>query len=125
MDLEKVVEYYVSLRDNIKRQEDELKERCAPLKAQMEQIEGALQLQLQESGATSVKTKAGTAYISTTKKAKATDWEAFTAYVVANNATNLLTKAISSTEVLAAMEEGTEIPGTAVVEITKLNVRRS
>lgn len=125
MDIEKVVAHYVSLREQVKEMEAELKERTAPLKEAMTQIEAALQKMLQDQGLESMKTGAGTAYISKTERAKIEDWNTVLSFIQEHDTTELLERRINATALKDLRDAGTEVPGVSLNTFTKVNVRRS
>lgn len=122
MNLENVLAHYVKLRDRLAELEAEHKERVAPIKRDMEQIENALQKHMQETGTTSIKTKAGTAYLQEQTKAQVTDWDAALQYIVHNGEFRLLERRIAKT---ALIDTGQEVPGVDLVRTIRTNIRRS
>jgi len=122
MDKEAVVRMYVSLRDRVSEIDEECKERTAPLREKMSLIEAALLKMMDAEGVTSVKTKAGTAYVSELKSVKIEDWNEALGFITERQAWGLLQRAVNKT-VLAEDYDG-EIPGVKVETYRRTNFRR-
>lgn len=81
---EEKIARYVLLRDKIKEADDKHKEKCRPAKEYLEALNNAIQEQLLSSGGESVKTAAGTAYLTAKKSATIADPTLFRDYVIQN-----------------------------------------
>jgi len=121
-DLERTVAAYVQLRDLIAQRDKARKEALKPLKSDLEKLENLLQARMQELGVESLRTKAGTAYLTKAQSTKVEDWEAALRYIVENEAFHLLERRIAKTPLL---ESGEQVPGVTIQTIHKTNVRRS
>ena len=101
------------------------KAKIGPLNDEIAKIEGELLQFLNETGQESAKTKYGTPYKSTLTSLKIEDYEAFINYVKESGRDSLLERRINKSEWKDCLAEGVEVPGIAVSQITKLNVRKS
>ena len=122
MNIDRIVERYVARRDEIKALEAQHKEELAPLKQELEMIENALMKHLAEQGATSLKTKHGTPYISEVESIKITDRDAVLDKVTEAGAWDVLNVSVAKKNY---RESGIELPGVEINTMRKLNIRRS
>jgi phage host-nuclease inhibitor protein Gam len=120
--MERLVAGYLERKQKVAEIEARAKSEAAPIKDEMSKIEGALQKLLNAAGATSVKTPAGTAYISTLTSVRVDDWDRVLAFVRERGAWDLLVRNVNKTA-LADLEE--PVPGVSVDQISRVNVRRS
>ena len=99
----------------------------AKLKEGQEKIELWILKRAQEQGVKSFKTAHGTAYQSTTLRASASDWPAFTKWVRENDRFDLLTKRIGTTELAAILKDDPEfvVPGVSYTYETSINVLKA
>ena len=75
-ELEGLIEAYVKVRDGIKEIKERHKQELAPWEQGLAEAEGALMTLLNNAGAESMKTNAGTAFKAQWSKAVVTDWQA-------------------------------------------------
>lgn len=99
INFEQRVEQYVRLRDKIKELDDTHKEKMAPFRETLEQLNGVLLSHLQATNQESARTAAGTVYKSMRKSATIADADAFMAHVKATGNFDMLDKRANSTAV--------------------------
>lgn len=120
--MDKLVEAYVTRRDQLSAIEREYKEKKAPIQGEMEKLETAMQRLMDEMEMSSVRTAHGTAYKQTWTSAKVSDWEATLDYIRERERYDLLERRVNKTAVLDTEEP---IPGVEVQQGVKVNVRKS
>jgi hypothetical protein len=108
--LGKRVEQYVKLRDIIKAKEKEQKEELKPLKETLEKLSGYLLAHINQLGADSLSSPAGTVYRSVRKTASLADPEAFMTWVVENQQWDLLVRRASDKAVEDFLGENGVLP---------------
>jgi hypothetical protein len=84
MKLNELVEKYIAIRDKKAEMKKQLEEKLKPLDNAMEQIEAVLLKTFDQLGTESVKSGAGTAYVTTRTSATVADKEAFRAFIQAD-----------------------------------------
>lgn len=89
-DAEKRVAQYVQIRDELKRMDEEHKDRKRPLTALKEKIEAQMIEHIQSTNSNSISTNAGTMYLTPRKSASLADPAVFMDYVIENSAWDLL-----------------------------------
>lgn len=77
MDMEKIIERFVALRDKKKELDEAHKEKLRPINEAMEKLEVAILNHLQATGSEGIRTKAGTAYKKTETSITVADKEVF------------------------------------------------
>ncbi len=123
--IDNVVEKYVALRDHIKRLDDEHDAKLAPLKQGLSKIEAWLLGKADEMGVDSFKTPSGTAYKSLKTRVKVTEWESLLPFLIQNELTHLLTKAVSKTELMNYFNTEKALPpGVELEQFYEVNVNR-
>lgn len=120
MNIDALVAHYVALRDTKEALQQQHKDELAPLNADMQKLEQALQVLMQQSDVQSFKTKHGTAYTSVVANAKVVDFEATLAFIRDNERYDLLERRVNKTLV----QEIGEVPGVELTRTIKVNVRR-
>lgn len=90
IDFEKRVAQFVKLRDLIKKKDDEHKEQMRPIRDLLEKLNSVLLDHLNQTGAESAATLAGTVYKTSKKSASMADKSAFWAWVVATGDWDLI-----------------------------------
>jgi len=116
-----VVAAYMKLRRQKEQIENEVKDRTKAIKEKMDKLEAWLKTQMDEQGLTSVKTKHGTAFLTTTDYANVADWDAILDFVRKNDAFEFLEKRISKIAVRDHIKQHKNVPP-GVNYGTKLNV---
>lgn len=99
------VSQYVRLRDLIKEKDDAHKEQMAPYREALNDLNSLLLNQLNNAGADSVGTSAGTVYRTKKESASIADMEAFWGYIEKNDAFDLLDKRANVTAIRDFIEE--------------------
>lgn len=123
--IDQVIAAYVKLRDKKDNLEAAVKEQTKEIKAKMEKLELWLREQADNQGVTSFKTKAGTAFMTTTDFANVADWDAVLDFIKTNGAFDMLEKRVSKTAVRGYIEQHKQVPsGVNYGTRLEVNVRR-
>ena len=126
LDISKRVDQYVRLRDQIKKLDDEHKEKMKPYKEVLDKLNGVLLAHLNEIHGDSVRTGSGTVYRTAKKAASLADADAFMQFVIDNEAWDLLDRKANVTAVSDFIEEnGGTPPGVNFSSTYIVGVRRS
>lgn len=126
LDIAKRVDQYVRLRDLIKSQDDEHKEKMKPYREALEKLNGLLLAHLNQIGGDSVKSDAGTVYRTEKKSASIADGDAFMRYVIDNEAFDLMDRKANVTAVVDYIEENhAPPPGVNFSSTYVVGVRRA
>lgn len=127
MDHEKLVRVYLNIRKARDENTRLYKEKDAELKAEMEKVESAMLMTLQETNSSSIKTDSGIFYKQEEITPTGADWDAFYHWVAQNDAFDFLEKRIKRTAVKEYMEahEGGIPPGVSVFREYCVRVRRA
>lgn len=120
-ELEGLIEAYVKVRDGIKEIKERHKQELAPWEQGLAEAEGALMTLLNNAGAESMKTNAGTAFKAQWTKAVVTDWQAVLDWAVANERWDLFQRRVAQ----SVVEEIGAVPGVEIERGVRVNVRRS
>lgn len=124
--LDEVVDRYVKLRDRKKDLKDEFDKKAEAIDEALKKLENYLLRTLNESGAESVRTTAGTAYINVKTSATVADRDQFMQYVRENDAWVLLDVKANKTAVQEFRDANQDIPpGVNWTEMRAVGVRRS
>lgn len=110
IDINKRVEQYVQLRDEIKKLDDAHKEKMAPYRETLEQLNSALLGHLNDIGGDSVRTEAGTVYRTEKKSATLADKSAFWAHIVTQGEWELMEWKANAPAVAAFVEKNGALP---------------
>jgi hypothetical protein len=125
LQVDQVIAAYLKLRDKKDSMEAAVKEQVKEIKVKMEKLEAWLREQADAQGVTSFKTKAGTAFMTTTDFANVADWDAMLEFVRSNEAYDMLEKRVSKTAVRGYIEQHKEVPaGVNYGTRLDVNVRR-
>lgn len=126
IDINKRIDQFVKLRDEIKRLEDEHKTKMSPYREALDGLNSTLLDHLNFVGGDSVKTASGTVYRTTKNTASIADKTAFWAYVVACGDWDLIDyKANAKSAVEHADKNGSLPPGVNLNTRQEVGVRRS
>jgi hypothetical protein len=126
VDINKRVSQYVALRDQIKKLDDEHKEKMKPFKETLEKLNSVLLSHLININGDSVRTDAGTVYRTAKKSASLADPDAFMRFVISEEAWDLLDRKANVTAVADFIEEtDTTPPGVNFSSTFVVGVRRS
>lgn len=110
LDISKRVDQYVRLRDEIKRLDDEHKDRLKPYREALEKLNALLLSHLNEIEGESVRTDAGTVYRTEKKSVSLADADAFMRFVIAEQAWDLLDRKANVTAVSDFIEVTDSLP---------------
>lgn len=125
LDVEETVKLFVELRDTKAKMQAKLKEDLKPYNEALEKLEALLLKYMQDVGAQSIKTAAGTAYTSTFRSATIKDRLAFEKFIIDNQLWDLADWKASKVQVFDYMEKnGTEVPGVNTSAVAVIGVRR-
>lgn len=123
--LEKYVAQGIALRDKIKQIQERHKTELAPYLETQEQLKNALLSHLNQVGADSIRTGAGTFFRAERVSASLADPDAFMKYVTRTGKFDLLDRKANKTAVEAYMEEhGVPPPGVSYTKAYDVNIRR-
>jgi DNA-binding LacI/PurR family transcriptional regulator len=123
--LEKIVGLYVETRDRIEDIKQAQAEQLIPYQEAMGQLAIELDRRMEESGATSLKTNAGTASRRITRTATCGDWEALGAWIIANKRLDVLPKKLNVTPFNEMADAEMPMPpGVVLQQSYSLSVRR-
>lgn len=125
VDINTRIAQFVRMRDKIKAMDDAHKKTMAPYREALEQLSGILLNHLKTINADSVAAKDGTVYRTVKHSASIADSNAFWAFIVANEAWDLLDKKANVTAVGDFIEEHqTPPPGVNFTSVMTVGVRR-
>jgi len=126
MDEKELVENYIELRDMVEMKEKKFKTWAAEKKTLMRQIEGTLMAKLDQMGAQSVRTAAGTFSRVTKRNLSTADGTIFFNWCVDKGLPEMLEKRASKLAVLEwADEHGVLPPGLNLSSELTVQIRRS
>lgn len=121
----RVTAAYVKLRDQRTDLKRTYEADDATLKDKMNKLEVWLMNTLRAVGADSLKTDAGTAYISTRDRASCADWGTLWAWLASEGRLDMLEKRVSTGPVVQYLEEMGELPpGVSINREQTIVVRR-
>ena len=128
MDIEKIVDVYVRIRDEKSRVKQEADKRCAELQAKLARLEAEIQRELNRLNVQSVRTGSGTAFQKLEIKPSCRDWGLLDAWTQAEGIppSEIFEKRLSRkfvTDYMAAHDGETPAPVTVHRELT-VHVRR-
>ncbi len=112
---------YMKLRSQKEKIEATVKEDLGVVKAKMDKLEAWLKVEMDKQGLTSVKSKYGTAFLTTTDYANVEKWDAVLEFVKQHSAYDLLEKRVSKIAVRGYIEQYKAVPP-GVTYGTKLEV---
>lgn len=126
VNLEPIIDRYIKLRDAEAALKKEYEEKAAPVKAGREKIENYLLKVMAEQGADSIKTPAGTAYISVKSNASVADWDATLEFIREGDHWGMLERRVAKAYVEQYRSEHNDLPpGINWTEFRAVNIRRS
>lgn len=126
MTLDQLVEQYIALRDMKAQKKAAYELEVGKIVAVMDKVEARLLQLFTQIGADSVKTSAGTAYVSTRSSATVADWDTFLTHVQSNGAWELLERRCSKTAIEQYKAANEDLPpGVNWSEERVVNIRRS
>lgn len=120
------VAQYVAIRDKVKEMDEEHEKKRAPLLELQNMLSGWLQQHLEKFGSESVRTAAGTVYLSTRFTASLADPDTFMKFVIEHNRFELMDRRANATAVKDYVQErGVLPPGVNLNGIKTVGVRRA
>ena len=120
-----LVAVYIQLRERKAVAKKGFDEKMRPVNETMVKIENKLLGMMNDTGTDSFKTPDGTAYKTTRTSAKMSDWDSFIAYVLKEEAHELLERRASKAAVQEFKEAHEELPpGISWNEETSVNIRK-
>lgn len=123
---EKRIAQYVAVRDRIEDLKEKQAAEMKPLLDLQNLLSGWLQQHLETTGAESVKTSSGTAYISTRFTASLADPDAFMKFVIEQHKFELMDRRANATAVKDYVQENGGLPpGVNLSGIKTVGVRRA
>lgn len=125
--VERMVRAYVRIRESIHQLTREYDTQVAKLKEAQATIAAELRERMKAQDVKAMKTAAGTAFLTQKTRYYASDWESFSAFVLENNAVDLLEKRIAQRNMENFLNENPDItpPGLASdIEVT-VTVRKN
>lgn len=116
---------FIRIRDRIQEIEDRHKAELAPLLELKDQVAGWLQDFMDNAGAASIKTEAGTCHFNNRASATVADPSAFMNYVIENHQFDLLDRRANAPAVRDFVKQnGTLPPGVNLSNVRTVGVRR-
>ena len=124
--LDEIVARYIALRDKKAELKAEYDAKVAKIDEALERIENHLLKFMTEAGVESVRTSAGTPYISRRTSATVADWDSFFGWVREHEAWGMLERRASKTAVQEYRDEHDDLPpGINWREERVVNIKRS
>ncbi len=120
MNMNKLIDYYIQLRDRKKEIQTQHKAELEPVEAGLMKLEAIMQEHLSKLGVDKVGGDTGTVFTKTNVSIAVEDWDAVVGYVQEHDAYDLLEKRVSKT---AAQERG-DVPGLRTTQVKTVQVRR-
>lgn len=126
MTLDQVIAAYVKLRQQRDALKKKQSEEMAPINDAMFKLSVWLQKQLQESGQTSAKTAAGTAFLQTDTSVTVNDWDATIAFIQEHQLWSMLERRVSKSVVQDYIESQKAVPpGLEIKSEVSCHVRKA
>ena len=122
-----VIAKYVEIRDEIERVAERHAAELKPFSEQKTLIANWLMGKMNEAGCDQFKSEAGTAFRSTTTRAKVADWQPLLDFIINGGEWDMLTHAVSGDAVkqYAAEHGGALPPGVELNSVMSVKVRRA
>ena len=126
MTIDQVIAAYVKLRDAKEALKKKQAAEMAPINDNLYKLGLWLQKTLQETGQTSAKTAAGTAFLQTDMSVAIEDWERILQFIQANDLWAMLERRVSKSVVTEYIESTKQVPpGVKITSEVSCHVRRS
>ncbi len=110
LQIKDAVSAYMKLRAQKDALETQIESQVKEIKGKMDKLEAWLKVQMDAQGLTSVKSDAGTAFLTTTDYATVESWDATLQFIREHDAFDLLNKAVNKTAVRAYIEQNKAVP---------------
>lgn len=105
-----VIKTYLKLRGQKEAIEAEAKTKVKDIVAKLSKLESFLKIKADEQGVTQFKTEDGTAFLTTNDYAQVGDWDEVLAFIVKNEAYDLLEKRVSKYAVRGYIDANKSVP---------------
>ena len=126
MNIEKLVDMYIQLRDRRSQRKKDFEESDSSDKAYQDKIEGVLMAHFNENGVDRVGCASGTAYKTIRTSAVVADWDTVLNFIKDKDAWEMLEHRVSKKAVEEYVSENEALPpGVNVTREAVVNVRRS
>ena len=126
MNIEKLVDAYIQLRDRRSQRKKDFEESDSSDKAYQDKIEGILMAHFNENGVDRVGCSSGTAYKTIRTSAVVADWDTVLNFIKDKDAWEMLEHRVSKKAVEEYVSENEALPpGVNVTSEAVVNVRRS
>ena len=124
--LDEVIERYIALRDRKAALKARYEEEAGKLDAAMTQCEAYIGKELERTGATSLKTKFGTAYFQNRSSATVADWDSLLTWILEKDMLNMLERRVSKAAVDEYIAAHSDLPpGVNYRQERVVNIRRT
>ena len=122
---EMIIDKYIKLRDEVEAITNAAAAQCAAKKTTMATLLAALKNKFNETGETSVKTPAGTAYVENVTACRVANWDTVIQFIKETDNWGLLKRDVSKTAVSEYTEQnGVLPPGINWTVVKDVKVRR-
>ena len=127
LSMEDLVAQYIKIREKQAQLKVEYEAKNAPYEDVKSKIEALILQRFEEQGVNSMKTKAGTAYVSVTARASLGDWDTYKAFLDRqDNPYDFLERRVSTAAVENYKTEPKDLPpGINWVEVRGVNFRKT
>lgn len=126
VNLAEPVKEYIELRDKRDAVKKKVREILASIEQRMDELEAMFLDQLQQSGMESVRTAAGTVFLSTKSAATVKDWDAVVAFIAETGLQALYEKRVNKSIVEEVIQEtGAPPPGVQYTRTVEPRVHRA
>lgn len=121
-----LIGFYVQLRDRIQAEDKAHSERMAKPRETLERLNGRMLEILQQAGVSSMKSNAGTVYVTIKTSATLSDKDAFRSYIIENQDFELadIRPAKSAVQDYVVAHDGNLPPGVNYTQVNVVGVRR-
>lgn len=108
--MDKVIGTYIALRNEKEAIDNEAKAKTDLIKEKLSKIEAWIKTQADAMGVSSFKSVHGTAFLGTSDFASVADWDAVLNFIKANDAYDLLNRAVNKTAVREYLDANKAVP---------------
>jgi hypothetical protein len=123
---DQAVRAYITIRDKVAEIKARQKNELAPYNAALEKLEGVMMTMLSKAGVESLRTSAGTAYVTERTSVTVADKSVFMDYITNNSAFDLLDVRANKTAVEGFLAEHQDLPpGLNIRREAAVNFRRA
>lgn len=125
MTIDQMADMYIKIRDAKDAASAAFKKETERMTAAMTKLEGFLLEKLNETGASSIKTEAGTVFTKTRSSVSVKDRDEFYNWAVATGNLGAIDMKANAKAVRELLGEGTQVPGVKYGESIQVGVRRA